>query len=487
MPHPYEGDLPVNSLIDAARHGDAVTVKKLVSKKNVNNVDGFAMTALGWAVLRGHSDVAKVLIDGDADLNKASGMASRTPLIWAVYADRKEIFDLLLNAGADPNATGLPLMSEDSEVPDNYDREALIERPVYTAAIRGAEYYVRKLRDAGARLEFEHEFSPLSWAVVGGDFEIVKLLLDLGADPNHSPQPSSKYDDNFLPPLAIAAGSNNTDLMTLLLSFGADIDNVSNKGGGSALQTALDNNNLEAVRFLFESDADPNVGRLERALGASTNAESALHIAAFFLINKKFESDPLRLLIEAGADLDEVSGYQRDTALGYAADWLIIKAVEMLIDAGADLNRQNEDGLSPLMGAVQGEYTTCKPETKRVVRALLSAGADATVQDYEGRTAFYFRCAHLVGEELISAGLDVNSKDLLGRTAIFSMLSCLKANPPSDIDNFVAFNTCKSLLAFLINNGADLTSPDIWGVTPLQAAEYYGLLDIVEKARAAAH
>ncbi|GJL95076.1 MAG: hypothetical protein DHS20C05_14810 [Hyphococcus sp.] len=492
LPLSTESALPVYTLIDAARAGDEDKVRKLTSKSSVNRTDRFGMTALGWAIVRGHLNAVELLVESGADLEIQSGVSSRTPLMWAIYADRKEIFEYLLNAGADVNGSGSKLDDDEIEIRTRSSRKSLLERPVYTAAIRGSVYYLRTLHEAGAKIEYDHEVSALSWAILGGDLAAAKLLLELGADPNHETSLGYEYDEKHMSALVLAAESENIEAVKLLLAAGANINLVNNKGEGSALHMAIEARNLPLVELLLEHGADPNVGWKERAFQWTSPGKSVLQTAVFDDWDREYNPDILRKLIDAGANLDEVGDYEMDTALGQAAGWLLLEPLTTLIEAGADPNIPNEEKITPIMGAVSGHYQHCTVEMGEIVKALLAAGARVNERDDKGRTELFFMCAHVAGEELIAAGADIDAKDQLGRTAIFRAIPCLAGiadvEDQEDDEDMEEEEThkCRNRFNFLIKNGADLNIPDAWGITALDAAKHYGVLEYVENAVEAA-
>src|SRR5438876_12391828 len=71
-------------LQDAARKGDAATVKKLLDEGvDVNTRFRYNATALFYACDHAHVDVVKVLIDHNADLNVKDTFYGFTPLMLA--------------------------------------------------------------------------------------------------------------------------------------------------------------------------------------------------------------------------------------------------------------------------------------------------------------------------------------------------------------------------------------------------------------------
>ena len=90
----------------------------------------------------------------------------------------------------------------------------------------------------------------------------------------------------------------------------------------------------------------------------------------------------LRMLLDAGADVNKPDSCG-DTPLMCAVKENKITCVRMLIDAGAHVDvAHDKDGNTPLMSAAANGYTKC-------VKALLAAGADVHKTDDSGVTSFY--------------------------------------------------------------------------------------------------
>ena len=83
------------------------------------------------------------------------------------------------------------------------------------------------------------------------------------------------------------------------------------------------------------------------------------------------------VLLKAGADIELQQDNGHMTALMKAALWSHVATVEKLLDAGAAVNKTTRGGFSALMFAGNAQ----------TVRALLGAGADATLKDNRGKTA----------------------------------------------------------------------------------------------------
>jgi len=103
-------------LQDAARKGDAATVKKLLDEGvDVNTKFRYNATALFYACDHGHVDVVKVLLDKGADLTVKDTFYGFTPLMLAMSPAQKkkpehtEIAKLLLAKGAPGKEMALPM------------------------------------------------------------------------------------------------------------------------------------------------------------------------------------------------------------------------------------------------------------------------------------------------------------------------------------------------------------------------------------------
>ncbi|SIN82115.1 Ankyrin repeat-containing protein [Chryseobacterium scophthalmum] len=91
--------------------------------------------------------------------------------------------------------------------------------------------------------------TPLNHAINRGRYEIVKYIVERGANVN------DLYDKNYSP-LMSAVNGKNIEMVKLLLENGADV-NLKDKYGNDALWKAVFNYNFEIVKLLVEAGADP--------------------------------------------------------------------------------------------------------------------------------------------------------------------------------------------------------------------------------------
>ena len=160
---------------------------------------------------------------------RARDTEGATPLLRAQYTGRSEIVEEL--------------------------RRRQQELDVWEAAAVGAGGRVRELVDFDPSLvdPFAPDgFHPLALAAFFGNDEIVRLLLDRGADVSVV----ARNERIQVTALHAAAAGNHTEIARLLLAAGAPVD-AEQPGGFTALHSAAQNGNAELVRLLLEHGADP--------------------------------------------------------------------------------------------------------------------------------------------------------------------------------------------------------------------------------------
>ncbi len=137
-----------------------------------------------------------------------------------------------------------------------------------------------------------------------------------------------------------------------------------------------------AARPVIEAIEQNNLTSLKLALmgGESANQrddEGRPAIVAAAYLNRYTLMD---FLIEQGASLNITYRKTRETAVMVAAAQGNVEALEVLIEAGADLNKEDRNGESALIKAVRNGHLT-------ITRVLVEAGADLNQTDYTGRSA----------------------------------------------------------------------------------------------------
>jgi ankyrin repeat protein len=204
---------------------------------------------------------------------------------------------------------------------------------------------------AGADLHDAHwRMQPLAAAVALGYVEMAQLLLAHGADVHGGRR--------YATPLAAAAG--DAELTALLQAHGAQTTAFSAAACGD-------------VTGLAAALPDLPQGVLQR----DEDDRSLLHTAA-----RRLQTDTVRWLIAAGADVDAIAQACRDTrplhdAARHAKGNSAILAA--LLDAGADVNAVDAGGVGALHMAVRDRNVDA-------VALLLTHGADPDAEDHGRRS-----------------------------------------------------------------------------------------------------
>ena len=211
---------------------DSNIVKQLIaSGADVNARNKHtSFTVLRYAVRTGNADIIKLLIDAGAKVNIANDHKPN-PLNGAVASGNADIVKLLLDAGADPNAVEYAFLSKKAY--------AFLKNYVLDGPLDGL-------------------ITPLSLAIRDDNSDIVKLLLDAGADINAVTKVSVDHGYSFevetLLSTAITYGAINS--VKLLLAAGADATQIIAASRDAGYRTPL----YQAVRIFggFGFDAADN-------------------------------------------------------------------------------------------------------------------------------------------------------------------------------------------------------------------------------------
>ena len=193
--------------------------------------------------------------------------------------------------------------------------------------------------------------------------------------------------------------------MTLFLTKGAAID-ARDLDGSTALFKAAENGRMAVVRLLVEAGANVNLpGRSD---------VSPVAAGAFM------GSEPIvRYLIEKGADLNGIDKTGKGP-LVYAVGRGFPPVALLLLDHGVDVNARYGDGLTALMWAAGHSDDAGTKDVVQVMKLLVDRGAKLDEQDDQGRTALMIAAVlghTAAAEALLARGADRTLKDKDGKTA----------------------------------------------------------------------
>ncbi|MEZ5424920.1 MAG: ankyrin repeat domain-containing protein [Pyrinomonadaceae bacterium] len=224
----------------ALKLGDGVAVKGFLQGGiNPNAKDKEGETALTFAIQHDEAPIIKLLIE-KADINLRDDLGN-SPLHLALKENKDQIFDLLLEKGADVNLPGRA--SEKTN-----DQTAL-----YLAVARNDADLVRRLLERGAdpNLADSAGSLPLVEAVVDSDAdpEIVKMLIEKGADVNKTEKENGASALIFIAQNSQVPTETRVKIVKFLLEKGAD-RSIRENDGKTALDWAKEKKNTETVELL---------------------------------------------------------------------------------------------------------------------------------------------------------------------------------------------------------------------------------------------
>lgn len=181
------------------------------------------------AIAAGQKDVAANLLERHPSLLQCRNEQGDSPLLAAIYAGQKPIFEWLLERGA-----GINLFEAAALGQAEIARGLLADNPSLATA-------------------YSHDgWTPLHLASFFGHREIVDLLLDHGAEIDARSRSERFARDNT--PLHAAAANRQTGVAEMLIERGADF-NARDGSGFTPLGLAANNRNDILVMVLLERGA----------------------------------------------------------------------------------------------------------------------------------------------------------------------------------------------------------------------------------------
>jgi ankyrin repeat protein len=346
-------------IADAAMRGDAATVKVLLAQHvDVNQAQGDGMTGLHWAAKRGNAEIAAALLGAGASVTSVTRLGGYTPLHLATQEGTDAIVKALLARGADPRAV------------------------TTTGAV------------------------PLHFAAAAGNSAVVASLLDKGADPNaREPQWGQT-------PLMFAAAAGRTEAVKRLAAGGADVSlaakvvDISARNRDDSAESRARNARIAAIQK--QRAAERAAAGLQPLTGAqrgprpgnddSGNEPEPLGYAdlvgvhggltALLLAARDGHTDTSVALIDAGADLNQLSAGDRTSPILMATINGHFDLAKVLLERGADVRLTSDGGATPLYGVLNmqwapkarhpqpADYMQQQVGYLELMEAILAAGAD---------------------------------------------------------------------------------------------------------------
>jgi ankyrin repeat protein len=385
---------------DSKIHGSVLSndihalMEILKTKTDINTLDKGGRRALHLAASYNSPCIKELLSFEDIDANKPDKVLKWTPLR---YADRMKSWmamDILLQNGANPDDIVL--------TKPNSGSQEWVQRALWECASEGHIKLLEFMLNCGIEVNafvevpdiFHEKFTLLHRASYCGQVEVVRLIVNRGADINirdannntalHLAAESGRVDiikllldegmsvnltnTNDSTPLHVSAKFGHLEATKTLVERGAAINNT-NKIGVTPLMVAAHFGNLETFRYLTKEGADINI--------RNNKNYSALHYAA-----GSGCVDIIKLLLDKGISVN-LPNKDKFTSLHVCAKFGQLDATKALVERGAAINNTNKDGVTPLMVAA-------KHGKLEIFRYLTEIGADINIHNAYNSTALHY-------------------------------------------------------------------------------------------------
>ncbi|MEO6185906.1 MAG: DUF1552 domain-containing protein, partial [Steroidobacteraceae bacterium] len=367
----------VSPLALAAETGNADIIKLLLTAgADVESPSGEGQTALMSVARTGNIDAAKLLIKRGANLNAAEQFGGQTALMWAAARRHPAMVELLAAKGADVNARAIVR---------NFERHITIEqryKNMHTGGLTPLLYAVRENCKACVEALLRHKvnivlpdpdgIAPLTLAMMNGNWDIAKRLLEAGADVN-------QWDIYGQAPLHVAIENTYVSKRSGVANLGTD-------------KTPNDTDGRELVRLLVEKGADPNHQMFFRApketgqVSASSRGTTPFHRAC-----ASNDIEIIEYLLAHGADIHLTTAHNETPIMlainGRAREEEVLATLRVLRDAGADVNVVMKIMYITRNHGGSALHHATKKGFRKVMAELVAYGENPDIKDEDGLTA----------------------------------------------------------------------------------------------------
>jgi ankyrin repeat protein len=399
---------------------------------NSPNPDG--ETALHLVARAGNVEAAKLLLRAGAEVDARESFGGQTPLMWAAARRHPEMVELLVDKGANVNARSA--VRDFLRVATAESRAKQLDRGGFTPLM----YAARENCGACVEVLLRHKvdidqpdpsgFAPMVIAMLNSNWDIAKRLIDAGADVN-------EWDIFGQAPLHVAIGNMNSrsngnpldrdhpdkasgrDVVKLLLDHGANpnqqtyyraagLRGFGGTGRGTTpFLVACASGDIDVVKLLLAHGANPKLATSDgqgpiivavgsRAGGTGNPGPARADVPAEPAAGPGTEIPPATRRGRGGPGGAPAAAQASAPAAAAApgpADKMVapanptVELINLLAQSGADVNLMAKRHFLQRTRGGSALHYAVRTGNKEVMVALIKLGIDVNAKDEDGLTA----------------------------------------------------------------------------------------------------
>ncbi|XP_071101400.1 protein TANC1-like isoform X2 [Haliotis cracherodii] len=328
---------------------------------------------------------------------------------------------------------------------DSLSSALVSQRNVYSPNVKVSRLILLSGANPNCRTEFNNNAPVLCVASKEGYSDMTSLLLEFGAD-------IDAVSEVGMSALCYAAAAGHTDVVRMLCLQNSRLSLIDNQGQCSVIHAAI-HGHLDTMAHILQFDwplfhGEPTKPEAMQQAFVMAAATGHKHICEYLMH------------ASGGAGLNMVDTLLGETALTAACLHGKKEVVQFLLDEDVAVHVPNSKSFSPLLCAVKaGKW--------EIADTLLAVGAPIDQTDKYGRTPLMIAASegHIgVLEMLLLKCAQLDQIDKEGLTAL--CWACLKGH--------------LAIVQSLVDRGSDIHHVDKSGRNPLHLAAFYGDAQVVQ-------
>lgn len=459
----WDAEYEVHGLhLSAHFHLTEAVSSLLATGADVDVEDCLQTTPLMYAAQAGHADVVAILLHSGADPSRFC-VRGRTALHRACENSHAEVVKELVASTRDISVNAIDV--------GTFNISALVWAVLYDNEEIVRLLLTRKDIDPELQQPGRQKITAMLYAVVRGSLGITELMLKDGRVSIET------TDSDRRTALCMAANNGYSDMVALLLKYGANMD-ARDVYDGPPLLRAADENSLECVRLLIESGADCHFKDFHgRGLlhGCAVNARGTI---TRYLLKSKLGLDP------------NIQGDNGETPLHDAVSRHSEAVVRILLEHGARTDIPNSHGQTPLRLARDEDATRLFDLLRTARLKEIEAAEEAASPATRERMKLEQEFGHPSRQDTLAVDYKVPIEVAVRRFDGKELTKYLNdagadadkaiKNPSSELLEIATRYGRLENVKILLERGADLTRKSTWGFTALHTAVDFGQYEVAE-------